>query len=520
MKKILYSLMTLAAALTVASCQKEPANPDPIFGGKTVETTFTVALDELPTKAYADGKTADKLLVLVDGADGLVASQSRISPEDAVQINNLKANVSVKFVKGQTYDIVFWAQAEDAPFTLDAATGKLTIANEGPANAENRDAFWYVEKGYVATANDKETVTLKRPFAQINVLLAEEFDAGTKSKMTVENMPNVIDLRSENGDVSGSVTYTFTEAELDDATFDKKYVSGKNYAYGGMNYILVQKGDDPVSAAVSFTVTCTNDDLGTIEIEKSLTGVPVKRNYRTNITYSPSASRDYTVIVNPAWDGTNDDISADAEANEFTVIVGDSAIENGATITLAANETKTVTVTDVNGMKPTSAVSDDEDVVKVTGEGPYDVEAVADGTANVSFHIDSYTKQDVQGADFAIKVVVGDGIKKAEQNIAWSAATATAKIGAQNTFPTLNAEGAKGDISYESSNTDAATIAADGTITLVAAGETSIKATAAEVTVDGVKYAAAEATYTLTVQAADAPTVTGIAVTTPPTKIE
>ncbi len=507
MKKILYSLLTLAAALTVASCQKEPANPDPIYGGKTVETAFTVDLDELPTKAYADGKTADKLLVLVYGADGLVASQSKISPDDAIPISNLKANVTVKFVKGQTYDIVFWAQAEDAPFTLDAATGKLTVANSGPANDENRDAFWYVEKGYVATANDKETVTLKRPFAQINVLLAEEFDAGTKSKMTVENMPNVIDLRSENGDVSGSVTYTFTEAELDDATFDKKYVSGKNYAYGGMNYILVQKGENPVSAAVSFTVTCTNDDLGTIEIEKSLTGVPVKRNYRTNITYSPSASRDYTVIVNPAWDGTNDDISADAEANEFTVQVGGNEFANNATLTMAPNETVNVTITDANGKAPESAESSDPEVVTVEAAqgGGYELAALKKGSADINFHIDPYTKQDVQGADFTIKVnVPGDPVL---ESIAVDTKNATTTFALNGTF---SSEGIVVTATYDEGDPKDVTAAATvSTPDMSTAGEKTVTVSYAE---GGVSK---ETTYTITVEGETPPvvaTLTGITV--------
>lgn len=507
MKKILFSLLTLAAALTVASCQKEPANPDPIYGGKTVETAFTVDLDELPTKAYADGKTADKLLVLVYGADGLVASQSKISPDDAIPISNLKANVTVKFVKGQTYDIVFWAQAEDAPFTLDAATGKLTVANSGPANDENRDAFWYVEKGYVATANDKETVTLKRPFAQINVLLAEEFDAGTKSKMTVENMPNVIDLRSENGDVSGSVTYTFTEAELDDATFDKKYVSGKNYAYGGMNYILVQKGENPVSAAVSFTVTCTNDDLGTIEIEKSLTGVPVKRNYRTNITYSPSASRDYTVIVNPAWDGTNDDISADAEANEFTVQVGGNEFANNATLTMAPNETVNVTIADANGKAPGSAVSTDPEVVKVEAAqgGGYELAALKKGSADINFHIDPYTKQDVQGADFTIKVnVPGDPVL---ESITVDTKNATTTFALNGTF---SSEGVVVTATYDEG--DPKDVTADATFStpdMTTSGEKTVTVSYAE---GGVTK---ETTYTITVEGDTPPvvaTLTGITV--------
>ena len=63
MKKILYLLAMAATLLFAAACNREADNPDPAFGGKTVEATLSVALGEAPaTKAYADGTTATKLL--------------------------------------------------------------------------------------------------------------------------------------------------------------------------------------------------------------------------------------------------------------------------------------------------------------------------------------------------------------------------------------------------------------------------------------------------------------------------
>ncbi|MBR5076787.1 MAG: bacterial Ig-like domain-containing protein [Bacteroidales bacterium] len=503
MKKILYSLLTLAAALTVASCQKEPANPDPIFGGKTVETTFTVALDELPTKTYADGATADKLFVLVYGADGLVESQSLTTSTDAIQITGLKASYKVKFVKGQTYDIVFWAQAEDAPFSLDADTGKLTIETTGPANDETRDAFWYVERGYVANANDAATVTLKRPFAQINVLLADEFEEGTLSEMTVAGAPNVLDLLT--GEASGEEDYSFTEAGLEDATFNKKYASGKNYAYAGMNYVLAPK-DETLSTEVTFKVTCISEALGTIEIDKAVSGVPVKRNYRTNITYSPTTSKDYNVIIAPGMDGSHDDISADAEANAFTVQVGGSEFANNATLTMAPNETVNVTITDANGHTPDSAESTDETVVTVEeAQGGYEMSALKKGSADINFHIDGYTKQDVQGADFTIKVnVPGDPVL---ESIAVDTKNATTTFALNGTF---TSEGIVVTATYDEG--DPKDVTASATVTAPDMSTAGEKTVTVSYTEGGVTK---EATYTITVEGETPPvaaTLTGITV--------
>ena len=85
--------------------------------------------------------------------------------------------------------------------------------------------------------------------------------------------------------------------------------------------------------------------------------------------------------------------------------------------------------------------------------------------------------------------------QKEEAGLAWSASSYTATIGATNTFPTLTNPHSLA-ITYSSSDTNVATIAADGKITLKAAGTTTIKAISAETDT----YKAGEATYALTVK--------------------
>lgn len=85
------------------------------------------------------------------------------------------------------------------------------------------------------------------------------------------------------------------------------------------------------------------------------------------------------------------------------------------------------------------------------------------------------------------------------EELAWSGSSYTATIGASNTFPTLtNTQGVT--VSYQSTNEDAATIDSDGNISLVAAGETTIKAVFA----GNSTYNAKTVSYDLTVLAAGA----------------
>lgn len=62
MKKILYSLLTLAAALTVTSCLKEVApTGNSTSNEPVVNATFTVNIDSKSTKAFATASQISKL---------------------------------------------------------------------------------------------------------------------------------------------------------------------------------------------------------------------------------------------------------------------------------------------------------------------------------------------------------------------------------------------------------------------------------------------------------------------------
>ena len=92
--------------------------------------------------------------------------------------------------------------------------------------------------------------------------------------------------------------------------------------------------------------------------------------------------------------------------------------------------------------------------------------------------------------------LVAQWTAKTATSLTWSADTYSATINADNTFPTLTITPADlSPIAYSSSNTNVATIDADGNITLKAAGTTTITATFTETNT----HAGSTASYTLTV---------------------
>ena len=95
-----------------------------------------------------------------------------------------------------------------------------------------------------------------------------------------------------------------------------------------------------------------------------------------------------------------------------------------------------------------------------------------------------------------IKLFQGEGKKPA--GLSWGTSARTVTIGADdNIFPTLSNENNLA-VTYNSSETSVATIAADGTITLVTAGTTVITASSEETA----EFEAGHAQYTLTVKEA------------------
>lgn len=81
-----------------------------------------------------------------------------------------------------------------------------------------------------------------------------------------------------------------------------------------------------------------------------------------------------------------------------------------------------------------------------------------------------------------------------DPELSWSASSYEATIGAENSFPALT-NTHKVDVTYTSSDASVASIASDGTITLIGAGSTTITATAAA----NDTYKSASASYSLVV---------------------
>ena len=273
MKKLFLSIMTMTATLFMASCSED----DLSSGNKSneAEVSFSLSLEgQLGTKSrsISDGKTVNQLTYAVFNADD--GTQLPVWGEDGT--GNVKNhsetasefttggahNVNITLAKGQTYTIVFWADYGNTGFTSPYTVSndmKVSIdyANM-PNNLEKADAF-FGSCTFTVIGDDSHTVTLTRPFAQLNVAVREmDWNAAVasgvtigQSKVTVNSVGNTLDLRT--GQVSGNDQVEFALANIPSSTEKLHLASGiqfegpsstaeNDFCYLSTTYLLVNDG--------------------------------------------------------------------------------------------------------------------------------------------------------------------------------------------------------------------------------------------------------------------------------------
>ena len=296
-----------AAALTLLAvgCNKEQVTEVP--DGQMVDVTFTAALPgEMATKTIGDGQTAKKLYVSVYENDD--AKTKLASLDKTADFADLKTQVKFSLVKGKTYNFVFWAQAEGAPYDVtDLKSIKVKDYTTG-ANDEKRDAFYATRKELKVNGALTETIKLYRPFAQVNFATADYADAKKAgfnpavSSFTASEAATTFDTFAEEG--KGKVEVALTETEIPADVL--KTLDGETYTRLAMNYLIpVGKQGESHNIDVAATFKANNGEAVTV----SAPNAPVQNNYRTNILGNLLTSQViFNVEIVPIFNEPDNDI--------------------------------------------------------------------------------------------------------------------------------------------------------------------------------------------------------------------
>ena len=358
MKRYLKTITAVVlAALTTAACQKENFG-DATPAGQEVDVTLDLLAPQIGTKSYGDGTTAKTVYVYVyqkNATGGLTYIQpaaegaSLKTPSQSLTLNGLKATYSTRLVTGQTYTFVFWAQADNAPYTYDTEAKTITVDYASAAgNDESRDAFYNVLPNVKIEGAYTASVQLARPFAQLNFGAADYEEAKaaglTVTKAMVKLTHAATSLNLLDGTTEGDKTVTFASAALPADPNDILKAGGKDYKYVAMDYVLVGKSAKTLSD-VTLTLTATGTQSATPKFTYS--NVPLQANYRTNIVGNLFTSpAEVQIEITPGFETPDNDVVVE---NVSSIAAANEAFANGAT---AVNVTSVSSSEDTNIVLP------------------------------------------------------------------------------------------------------------------------------------------------------------------------
>ena len=378
-------------AMIATSCQQEVD-----LGVGSVGETATVSINVgTPTRAYSDGFTATNLQYAVYDVTGAYLPDLTVT--DAPISGS--TTVDLKLVTGNTYTVIFWAAAPNAPYTVNFANKTMTVdyaAAKTLCNDEARDAF-LGQTTFEVKGAQTEAVELKRPFAQLNIGTSDYVDAEkagyipTQSTVTVKNIYNKLNIWDGSVDEEDAQAVTFATADINKA--EAFPVDDTKYDYLAMNYLLVSADQETIE--VEFACT----DGATVKT-RTVGSVPVQRNYRTNLygailtsnvnvkveiepEYDPEDVNLYNVFVDGvSYTDFTAAVAAALEKGKAVEFVQNVAIDADNTITIPAGKTLTLNLNGytLSGVTDDADKNDDGQITSADNEVMFDVR----GTMNVN----------------------------------------------------------------------------------------------------------------------------------------
>lgn len=334
MKRV-YKYLLMAVALLSVSCQKDMEEVE--YADVTVRVQTPAAVG---TRSYGNGMSADNLVFGVFDETGAelpdlrqgdwTKSQKELTFEKVNSEGKPYVDVTVRLVKGKTYTFVCWAQNKNVSCYdfADMNNIKVNYTKDNVANNESRDAFFACVSSGVIVEGVVPEVTLKRPFAQLNVGTSpEDLDAARAAGLDVDNIyievsvtnassALITDHQNRNYNVSDEVVKASFGAGLAPVSIsaDERFVAKivgtdgnvteKEYEWLGMNYIFTSLDKDN-NKDVTFTLYEGNpareDAVKLVSYTQS--NVWFQANYRTNLVGNLlTADGGINVFVSPIFD--------------------------------------------------------------------------------------------------------------------------------------------------------------------------------------------------------------------------
>lgn len=306
MRRILFSLFVTLTLLVSCTTDHES-----VASKETVDVTFALDVDCIPsTRTISDGTGATQLMYGVFNDAGELIIGKAVKNDVTSLLSDAGYTMAISLPKGQSYQVVFWAQNPNCEAYTVSDDMQLTINYEGVNNDESRDAFFGVTEIFKVEGNRTVTVVLKRPFAQVNVG-AFPFDLEhvkelgvdiATSSATIQGVANQLNMLTGEATGEVEVNYTLNAIPTEDLLVDvDEDGNSEVYSYLSMSYLLASAATTTHDMAFVFAEA---DGSCPADFNSGLDFVPIQRNWRTNIVGQIlTGDIAFNVKIDPIYEG-------------------------------------------------------------------------------------------------------------------------------------------------------------------------------------------------------------------------
>ena len=299
MKKIFGFMSFLALAGAFASCQREDVSED-IHQGQEVSLTLSARVSgqgvaEVKSQENpGDGSAINRCILKIFLMDGNTPKPYG-TPVYTVVLGKEASFDDVTLITGYSYKLVLWADhvnetdtEENLKTDLHYNTADLpavSLADAYSSNDDTRDAFYAVCDLEKVTGSVDQTVALRRPFGQLNIITADYGAVNSvssslvpkKVKLDFEQIPTGMNL------LDGTLTVTDDVAS---GPVDVAEVTDPVQADGAkqLSFDYIFAPDDGQLILDDFTMSFLPAAGQSVVPDYTFKNIPVQRNYRTNVS--------------------------------------------------------------------------------------------------------------------------------------------------------------------------------------------------------------------------------------------
>ena len=348
-------LAAIAAMMLATSCANEDLK-DP-NAGTPGTYTFDVKIAQSigsRSQGLTDGSQATTLIYQVYNSDGSTFGQQKtltnfnFSGQSQITIDGLAVDGN--------YTIAFWAQNPECTAFITSNLNAVGI-NYSYNNNTDMDAFCG-RFAFSGATGGHTTVTLRRPFSQINVGVPTEVEY-TTSAVTLtaaeENvLCNTLNVATGEATATGDLASDY-EIEFEAAALPTEQLSANNgtYYYISTTFVLINN-----EGLVDVALQVNGSDFYASPFD----GIPVKTNYRTNILGEeqevPQGKFIFTVHMNADYENDNVENFDGESDGPISISEVNAEYEDGAVNLSATYTPANLTVTAAGFyLVPSSAVA-------------------------------------------------------------------------------------------------------------------------------------------------------------------